>query len=111
MGRRGLDPSLIVGIVGNIGSVVGVVLCNKYVINQGFRFTMVLSALHFLATWIGCTVMLKLRYFQYKPARLKDLLPVALVSCALSFSVCARRAPPNAARRDPWARVQRLMHS
>eukprot|EP00952_Eustigmatos_sp_NYUAD-ZCMA_P000899 3848-Eustigmatos_ZCMA.PRE.1 len=52
--KKGLDPAVLCGIIGNVVSVVGVVLCNKYVINTGFRFTMVLSGLHFAATWLGC---------------------------------------------------------
>ena len=39
---------------GNILSVVGVVLCNKYIITHGFTYTMVLSASHFAFTWLGC---------------------------------------------------------
>jgi hypothetical protein len=64
---------------GNILSVVGVVLCNKYIITQGFSYTMILGACHFAFTWLGCHVMLQLGYFKYKPAALKNLLPVSLV--------------------------------
>ena len=59
--------------------MVGVVLCNKYIITQGFSYTMILGACHFAFTWLGCQVMLRLGHFKYKPAALKNLLPVSIV--------------------------------
>jgi hypothetical protein len=61
-------------------SVVGVVLCNKYIITHGFTYTMVLSASHFAFTSLGCHLMLRMGVFTYKKAAWKHVLPVALVS-------------------------------
>ena len=72
--------TIAIGVVGNILSVVGVVLCNKFIITQGFSYTMVLSACHFAFTWLGCHVLLKLGYFKYKGATIKNLIPVTMVS-------------------------------
>lgn len=80
-----LEPETVAAIVGNIVSVVGVVLCNKYVISEGFRFTMVLSGIHFFVTWMGCHTLLALGFFTYKPNPLKNVLPVALVSIQLQY--------------------------
>jgi len=60
--------------------VVGVVLCNKYIITHGFTYTMVLCASHFAFTWLGCHFMLRMGFFTYKKGAWKHVLPVALVS-------------------------------
>lgn len=76
---RRLDPLTVVGVVGNIVSVVGVVLTNKYVISGGFRFTMFLGFTHFLVTWMGCFTLLQLGVFTYRPVPFWKVLPVAVV--------------------------------
>ena len=44
---------VVLGVVGNILSVVGVVICNKYITEKdGYNFMVFLSALHFVATYI-----------------------------------------------------------
>jgi len=80
---RGIRPR-----PGNILSVVGVVLCNKYIITQGFSYTMLLGACHFAFTWLGCHAMLRLGYFKYKPAALKNLLPVSIVRLRSRMHAC-----------------------
>jgi hypothetical protein len=69
---------------GNILSVVGVVLCNKYIITHGFTYTMVLSASHFAFTSLGCHLMLRMGVFTNKKCAWKHVLPVALVSAVAS---------------------------
>ena len=44
----------LVGIVGNILSVVGIVILNKYITEvDGFNFMVFLSFLHFAFTFVG----------------------------------------------------------
>lgn len=76
-----LSLSVVVGIVGNILSVVGVVICNKYIIEvDHFNFSVFLSFLHFSFTAIGMRVLLSMNYFNYASAPLSGVLPVALGS-------------------------------
>lgn len=72
---------ILTGIVGNILSVVGVVICNKYITEvDGYDFMIFLSFLHFSFTMVGTRVMLALGFFQDKPASLSGVLPVAIGS-------------------------------
>ena len=49
-----LESIVAAGILGNIVSVVGVVICNKYIVEvDGFRYTVFLSFLHFSFTTMG----------------------------------------------------------
>ena len=87
---------------GNILSVVGVVLCNKYIITQGFSFTMILGACHFAFTWLGCHALRKAGVFTYKTGAWKNVMPVALVramytcgcKCCCGGCVPLPNAPP-----------------
>ena len=73
--------TVLVGIVGNILSVVGVVICNKYITEvDGYNFMIFLSAIHFSFTAIGCRIMMMLGIFGYAPAPMSGILPVALGS-------------------------------
>eukprot|EP01035_Chromulina_nebulosa_P009193 gene9193-12424_t len=70
-----------VGVVGNILSVVGVVICNKYITEvDGYNFMVFLSFLHFAFTMCGTKVLLLLNVFTYTPAPLSAILPVAVGS-------------------------------
>ena len=70
-----------VGIVANILSVVGIVICNKYITEvDGYNFMVFLSFLHFMFTMIGCRVMMALNVFSYAPAPFTGVLPVAIGS-------------------------------
>jgi hypothetical protein len=72
---------VIVAIWGNIISVVGIVICNKYITEvDGFDFMVFLSFLHFMFTTFGTKVMLQMGYFSYNPAPLSGVLPVAVGS-------------------------------
>jgi hypothetical protein len=73
-----ITPVVIVGIVVNILSVVGVVITNKYITEvDGFHFMVFLSFLHFAFTTIGTRVMLMMGLFTYQAAPLSGILPVA----------------------------------
>ena len=76
------DAVVITGIVGNILSVVGVVICNKYITDiDGFNFMIFLSCLHFAFTFIGCRVMMMCGLFSSTPAPFfGGVLPVAIGS-------------------------------
>ena len=72
---------VIVGVIVNILSVVGIVITNKYITEvDGFHFMVFLSFLHFAFTTIGTRVMLWANVFSYQPAPLSGVLPVAVGS-------------------------------
>lgn len=49
----------LVGVVGNILSVVGIVILNKYITEvDGFNFMVFLSFLHFAFTCVGITILI-----------------------------------------------------
>lgn len=76
-----LDNTVITGIVGNIVSVVGVVITNKYIVGvDGFNFMVLLSFLHFAFTTLGTRVLLYGKYFEYKDAAFSNVLPVSVGS-------------------------------
>ena len=82
-GGNGSNNNLLIlgGIVGNVLSVVGVVICNKYITEvDGYDFMVFLSFLHFSFTMVGTRVMLSLGFFQDKSAPLSGVLPVAMGS-------------------------------
>jgi len=72
---------VLTGIVGNILSVVGIVICNKYITDvDGYKFMVFLSFLHFLFTAIGGKLMLCCNMYTYAPAPMSGVLPVAIGS-------------------------------
>mmetsp|Transcript_31192 Transcript_31192/g.39994 ORF Transcript_31192/g.39994 Transcript_31192/m.39994 type:complete len:319 (-) Transcript_31192:251-1207(-) len=76
-----MDNSTLIGIVGNIASVVGVVMLNKHLVQKdGFDFMIFISFCHFVFTTIGSRVLLKLGCYQYKNASIMNVLPVSLGS-------------------------------
>lgn len=75
------SPVVILGVVSNVLSVVGVVICNKYIIeNDGFEFSVFLSFLHFAFTALGMRVMLSMGHFSYNEVSLSGILHVAVGS-------------------------------
>lgn len=73
--------TIVVGIVSNILSVVGVVICNKYIIEvDHFNFSVFLSFLHFAFTAMGTRVLLAGDYFKKNEAPMSGILPVAIGS-------------------------------
>lgn len=81
MSSNSLNVVVIVGIVSNILSVVGVVICNKYIVEvDHFNFSVFLSFLHFAFTALGTRVMLQMNYFTQNTAPLSGILPVAIGS-------------------------------
>ena len=76
-----LDNTVIGGIIGNIVSVVGVVITNKYIVGvDGFNFMVLLSFFHFSFTALGTRILLHGRYFEYKDAAFSNVLPVSMGS-------------------------------
>lgn len=72
---------VVAGIVTNILSVVGVVICNKYIIEEdNYNYSVFLSFLHFAFTTLGMRVLMSLGYFTYSPAPLSGVLPLAMGS-------------------------------
>ena len=71
---------VISGIVVNILSVVGIVICIKYITDvDKYKFMVFLSFLHFLFTAIGTRLFLCVNMFTYSAAPLSGVLPVAIV--------------------------------
>ena len=80
-----ISTNVLIGIVGNILSVVGIVIVNKYITEvDGYNFMVFLSFLHFAFTTLGTYVLLGAGYFTYAPAPLSGVLPVAVV-CTLTY--------------------------
>jgi solute carrier family 35 protein E3 len=76
-----VSTSIVLGVVGNIVSVVGIVITNKYITNvDGFDFMVFLSLLHFIFTTIGTRVLLGAGAFTYKEASFQSVMPVAIGS-------------------------------
>jgi Zn-dependent protease with chaperone function len=72
---------VIVGVISNILSVVGVVICNKYIIEvDKFKYSVFLSFLHFAFTAFGTRVLLCANYFTHNTAPMSGILPVAIGS-------------------------------
>lgn len=72
---------IFVGVVGNISSVVGIVIMNKYITEvDGFNFMVFLSFLHFLTTTIGLQLMLMCNMFTKPKAPFGSVVPVAIGS-------------------------------
>lgn len=83
-----LDLVTLSAIVGNVGSVVGVVILNKYIVSvDAFNYMVFLSFTHFVFTYLGCCLLLRLGFFTYKPAPLRGVLPVALVRACVHTRV------------------------
>ena len=79
------DLVVIIGVVSNILSVVGVVITNKYITEvDGYNYMVFLSFLHFLFTGLGTRVLLGMNMFTYQPAPMSGVLPVALVRMRIS---------------------------
>lgn len=81
MGTSEFTPIVIAGVIGNILSVVGIVIMNKYIVEvDGYNFMVFLSFLHFAFTSIGTRVMLCCNAFSHNNAPLSGILPVAMGS-------------------------------
>lgn len=75
------DPYVTIGIISNILSVVGVVICNKYITEvDGYNFMIFLSFLHFAFTSLGCRVLMTVGMFNWAPAPFSSVLPVSIGS-------------------------------
>mmetsp|Transcript_3150 Transcript_3150/g.4857 ORF Transcript_3150/g.4857 Transcript_3150/m.4857 type:complete len:326 (-) Transcript_3150:49-1026(-) len=75
------SPVVLLGIVFNVMSVVGVVMLNKYISSfDKFNFMIALSAMHFGFTSVGTRILENRGVFTYKEAKFTKVLPVALGS-------------------------------
>lgn len=82
-----LSLSVFVGVIGNVLSVVGIVLMNKYITEvDGYDFMIFLSFLHFAFTAIWMYVLLYFDIFKFAPVSFMGALPVA-VGSLLSVSL------------------------
>lgn len=82
-----LPFSVLVGVAGNVLSVVGIVLTNKYITEvDGYDFMIFLSFLHFAFTAVWMYVFLYFDLFKFAPVSIHGALPVA-VGSLLSVSL------------------------
>ena len=87
-----IDLVTLGAIIGNVGSVVGVVITNKYIVAiDNFNFVIFLSFLHFVSTYLGMLALMHLKFFSYKGASLRGVLPVAMVSSSSNSSNSSSR--------------------
>ena len=86
-----VSSTIIAGVLGNILSVVGIVITNKYLTEKdGYQYMVFLSFLHFCFTTLGTRILLSLNVFTYKPANTQSVFIVALgslLSVAVSYSI------------------------
>ena len=76
-----MDAVTMGGIVGNVVSVVGVVIVNKWVQQKhGFDFMVFLSFMHFGVTTVGMRALLHAGLFRYKEASFSGVYKIALGS-------------------------------
>jgi hypothetical protein len=76
-----MDLVTAVGIAGNILSVVGVVIVNKWVqVTHKFDFMVFLSFLHFAVTTASMRVLLRAGLFKHKAASFSGVYKIALGS-------------------------------
>ena len=76
-----LSISVFIGVVGNVLSVVGIVLTNKYITEvDGYNFMIFLSFLHFAFTSIWMYIFLYFDLFKLNPVSISGALPVAIGS-------------------------------
>lgn len=81
MAPSGNNLLVLIGIVGNISSVVGIVILNKYITEvDGFDYMVFLSFLHFLFTTLGLQTLLTVGVFTKPAAPFASVLPVAVGS-------------------------------
>ena len=72
---------IVIAVLVNILSVVGIVIWNKYITDvDGFNFMVFLSFLHFLFTSVMMRLLLFTGTFAYAPAPFSSVFPVAVVS-------------------------------
>lgn len=78
MAKGEFTLTVIIGVITNIVSVVGIVICNKYITEvDGYNFMVFLSFLHFAFTCFGTRVLLLGNFFTHNVAPLSGILPVA----------------------------------
>ena len=79
-----MNPTIVMGVVMNVLSTVGVVITNKYITGvDGYNYMIFLSFLHFVFTSIGTRVLLACGVFTYRDAPMSAVLPVSVVGMML----------------------------
>lgn len=72
-----LPTTTAVGICGNLATVVGVVIMNKYIQkHHGLNAMIFLSFCHLVTTTIGIRILLLVGFFRYKAAQTRAVAPV-----------------------------------
>lgn len=78
-----VDPRLLLSLVTNIVSSVGVIFINKRLVFQaaGYHFGTTLTIIHFICTFIGCLLFAKLHYFELKKLQIRNVLSICSAFC------------------------------
>lgn len=72
---------IVIGVIGNVLATVGVVLVNKLLFSvYNFKFMLLLSSFHFVATMSGLHLLRQLGFFTHKPAPFWGIFPLAMSS-------------------------------
>ena len=78
-----MDLTAVVYMAFNFIASVGIVFVNKIVIKQfGYNFATFLTALHFVATWIGVLINYKLGMYKVKKLNHLDVFPITASFCS-----------------------------
>lgn len=78
-----MGSGLLVSLLINIASSVGVITINKRLVfmEAGFRFGTVLTIIHFIVTFLGCLTFAKMGFFNIKKLRPRSVLAISLAFC------------------------------
>ncbi len=76
-----ISTSIVAGVIGNVISVVGIVIINKYITEKdGYNFMVFMSALHFGFTYYALKAMAFLGYLKAPTSSRMAVFPVAIGS-------------------------------
>lgn len=78
-----VDARLLVSLLLNVVSSVGVIFINKRLvfINAGYHFGTVLTIIHFVVTFLGCLMFAYAKFFEIKTLGVMKVMPISLAFC------------------------------
>lgn len=79
----GANPKLLLSLLLNVVSSVGVIFVNKRLvfINAKYHFGTVLTIIHFFVTFLGCLMFARLHFFEVKRLGVLKVVPISLAFC------------------------------
>lgn len=78
-----LNPRLLISLVLNVVSSVGVIFINKRLVFMAahYPFGTALTIIHFIVSFAGCLMFARLGYFEIKKLELKRVVSISLAFC------------------------------